>query len=410
MDYKTIIYDVKTFLKWTAIAVLMGTVLGVVGTVFHKAVELATQIRTDNMFIVALLPVGGIIIVLLYHFTKMDDDEGTNTILKSVSTIEIIPPLWQAPLIFVSTIITHLFGGSAGREGAALQLGGSIGNGLGKMLHLGKKESGVVTMCGMSAGFSALFGTPVTAAVFSMEVASIGVMHYAAIVPCMISAVVGTGVARFFGVHAESFDVAVVPRVSVASVLQVILLGALCAVLSILFCTVMHKSHKLYEKYIPNKLLRIAVGGAIVAILTFILGTTDYNGAGMNIIEKAVNGDAFAFAFILKIIFTALTLGAGYKGGEIVPTLFIGATFGAVAAPLLGLPAQFGAAAGMAALFCGVTNCPVSSVIISIELFGTEGLPLYAIAVGVSYMLSGYGGLYSSQKIMYSKFEDGVRI
>ncbi len=409
MDYKTIFYNIKAFLKWTAIAVLMGAVLGVVGTVFHKAVTLATELRTDNMFIIALLPVGGIIIVLLYHFTRMDDDEGTNTILKSVSTIEIIPPLWQAPLIFVSTVITHLFGGSAGREGAALQLGGSIGNGLGRLLRLNKKESGIVTMCGMSAGFSALFGTPVTAAVFSMEVASIGVMHYAAIVPCMISAVVGAGVARFFGVHAEHFDVLQVPELGIASVIQVVLLGVLCALLSIAFCHTMHYTHKIYEKYIPNKIVRIVSGGAIVAILTFILGTTDYNGAGMNVIEKAVSGDAFAFAFILKIIFTALTLGAGYKGGEIVPTLFIGATFGAVAAPILGLPAQFGAAAGMAALFCGVTNCPVSSVIISIELFGTEGLALYAIAVAVSYMLSGYGGLYSSQKIMYSKFEDGVR-
>lgn len=409
MIYKTVFYNIKAFFKWLVIAVLMGVVIGAVGALFHHAIELVTQFRIANNFVVALLPVGGLAIVLLYHFAKMDNDEGTNTVLKSVSTVEIVPPLWQAPLIFISTVITHLFGGSAGREGAALQLGGSIGNGLSGLLRLDKKQSGIVTMCGMSAGFSALFGTPVTAAVFAMEVASIGVMHYAAIVPCVISAVVGTGVASLLGVHAEAFVVSNVPQMNITSILQIVLLGGLCALLSVFFCGTMHQTQKLYEKYISNKYIRIFVGGIVVAVLTFVLGTGDYNGAGMNVIEKAVEGDAFAFAFLLKIIFTALTLGAGYKGGEIVPTLFIGATFGAVVAPFLGLSPQFGASVGMIALFCGVTNCPVSSVFLSIELFGATGLPLYATAVAVSYMLSGYGGLYSSQKILYSKFEDRVR-
>ncbi len=393
------------FLKWFAIAILTGVVLGIVGTAFHFAVEWATELRMHNMFIIAFLFAGGLVIAFLYHITHMEKDKGTNMVLESVDHTDITPPLWQAPLIFISTVITHLFGGSVGREGAALQLGGSIGNGIGRLLHLEKNDSGVASMCGMSASFSALFGTPITAAVFSMEVTSVGFMHYAAIVPCVVAAVVGDKVASLFGIEPTAFAVMGIPEISVLTIVKVGILGIMCALVGTIFCETMHKTHKLYEKYLPNAYLRIAVGGIIVSALTFIIGTGDYNGAGMDVIARAISGDAVIWAFALKIIFTALTMGAGYKGGEIVPTLFIGATFGAVFAPALGLDPSFGGAAAMAALFCGVTNCPLSSILISIELFGVSGMPLYAIAVAVSYMLSGNGGLYSSQRVIGSKYK-----
>lgn len=404
MDIKKKIEHCSIFLKWFALALVIGITLGVIGTVFHLLLEWATEARMHNKFIIAFLFAGGLVIAFLYHITHMEKDKGTNTVLDAVEKKNKMVPLRQAPLIFISTIITHLFGGSAGREGAALQIGGSVGNGIGKLFRLDKKDSGIATMCGMSASFSALFGTPVTAAVFSMEVTSVGMMHYAAIVPCVVAAVVGTNVASLFGISPTSFSIVGVPVIGVITVFKVCILGVLCAFVSSLFCKIMHITHELYEKQIKNTYLRIAVGGVIVSALTFLIGTTDYNGAGMDVIERAISGDVFVLAFLLKIIFTALTLGAGYKGGEIVPTLFIGATFGAMFAPVLGLSASFGGAIGMAALFCGVTNCPLSSILISVELFGIEGLPLYATAVAVSYMLSGRGGLYTSQRIMSSKY------
>lgn len=395
----------KTFAKWLLISATLGIILGLIGTAFHILIEYATEFRTKYPVTIAFLPVGGIMIVLLYKLTGMEKDKGTNIVLQSVRSREELPPLRQAPLIFISTVITHLFGGSAGREGAALQLGGSIGNYVGKKLKLDEHDARIITMCGMSAAFSALFGTPLTAAIFSMEVVSVGIMYYAAIVPCVISALAGCYISSVFGIAPTAFTVLNVPTLDPISILQSVLLGILCALLSGVFCFALHKTAYLYNKYIPNRIVEIIAGGAIVAALTFALRTFDYNGAGMNVIENAINGNVRPEAFLLKIIFTALTLGAGYKGGEIVPTLFVGATFGGIAAPLFGMSASFGAAAGMTALFCGVTNCPLSSILLSIELFGAKGLPLFGAVIAVSYMLSGYTGLYSAQKIVYSKMK-----
>ena len=258
-------------------------------------------------------------------------------------------------------------------------------------------------MCGMSAAFSALFGTPVTSVIFSMEVITVGVMHYSAIVPCILSAIIGTKIAMLCGIPPTAFEISVIPDFGTLAVTNVIILSILCGVLSIVFCITMHKSAHLYKHYIHNSILRGFVGGVIVVILTYIVGTYDYNGAGMNIIELALKGEARQEAFLIKIIFTALTLGAGFRGGEIVPSFFIGSTFGCVIGAILGLHPSFAAAIGLVAVFCGVTNCPLSSIILSIELFGGDGIVFFTLACGVSYMLSGYYGLYSEQKIMYSK-------
>ena len=391
-----------SFVKWIIIAAVVGAFVGIVGVFFHICVEKATEIRVEMPWLIWLLPIGGAAIVFLYKKTGMEKDRGTNLILDAVRSNEPLN-IKTAPLIFVSTVITHLFGGSSGREGAALQIGGSIASYVGTHIKLDEKDQRIITMCGMAAGFSALFGTPVAAVVFAMEVVSVGVMYYSAIVPCIIASAVGAYIASLFAIAPTSFSViGSIPTIELLTIFKVIVLAVLCAAVSMLFCLTLKKTHKLYDK-IPNKTVAAIVGGLAVAILTFIIGTTDYNGAGMDVIGRAVAGEAEYEAFILKIIFTALTLGAGFKGGEIVPTLFVGATFGNVAGKLLGLGGSFGAGLGMAALFCGVTNCPLTSLILSIELFGTEGLIYYAVACAVSYKLSGYYGLYSAQKIVYSK-------
>lgn len=389
------------FLKNVIIATVVGITVGLVSVAFHFAVEKATELRAEYSLLLWLLPLGGVAIVWLYQKSGMEKDRGTNFVLEAVRDNNELT-IKTAPLIFISTVITHLFGGSSGREGAALQLGGSIASYIGKVIKLDEHEQRMITMCGMSAGFSAVFGTPITAVIFAMEVVSVGVMHYAAIVPCVISAAVGVYVAKLFGVAEPGFNITGIPEICTGSILRVIALGMLCAVISMLFCLTLKKTHVLYEK-IHNKMLAAFVGGAIVIGLTYLFGTTDYNGAGMGVITAAASGEARPEAFILKIILTAATLGAGFKGGEIVPTLFVGATFGNVAGGILGLDPSFGAALGMIALFCGVTNCPLTSLILSVELFGSKGLLFYAIASAVSYRLSGYYGLYSSQKIVYSK-------
>lgn len=393
------------FASWMCAGLAIGFVVGLVGIAFHLTLEWATEFRTAHPMLLWLLPLGGLAIVLAYRWAGMEKDRGTNFILVAVRSNEPVT-FKTAPLIFFSTAVTHLLGGSAGREGAALQLGGSIASSFGRMWELNEKETRIMTMCGMAAGFSALFGTPLTSVVFAMEVITVGVMHYSAIVPCTVAALVASVMSQAVGIRPTAFTILNIPEnITLEYGFGVVVLGVACALISILFCITMEHTAHAYKKYIPNPMLRIFVGGCIIIALTYLVGCRDYNGAGMDIITKALHGDAKAEAFLLKIIFTALTLGAGFKGGEIVPTFFIGATFGCMAGPLIGMPPEFAASLCMTATFCAVTNCPLASVILSIELFGFHSIGYYALCCAVSYMLSGYYGLYSEQKIMYSKVE-----
>ena len=393
----------KGFLRWLVLSCLMGLGIGAVAVIFHLGIDLVTELRMTHPILLLALPAVGVVIVGLYQICGMAHDRGTNQIFVCVRSATPVR-LRTAPLIFISTILTHLAGGSAGREGAALQLGGSMAAAVGRAIRLDEKDERIMVMCGMSAAFSALFGTPLTAAIFSLEVVSVGVMYYAAIVPCLFSALTALEVAKFMGLPPAGYTVTGIADVSMLSMGQAALMGGACALLSILFCKAMHTAPHLYDRITKKPLLRAALGGLIIFTLTTLVGSQDYNGAGGHIITQALAGEARPEAFLLKILFTAVTLGAGFRGGEIVPILFTGATFGCVAGPLAGLSPSFGAALAMAALFCGATNCPISSMLLAFELFGGQSLPLFALCCWVSYMLSGYFGLYAEQKIVYSKF------
>lgn len=395
---------IGTSLKWVIFSIVSGVSVGCVGTLFYFGMSFVTLIRRRYPSILFLLPLGGVIIVALYRIMHDEKDTGTNLVLSAIHSDDNLP-LRMAPLIFISTLITHLFGGSAGREGAALQLGGSIGNALGKLFRFDDKDKHIMIMCGMSAAFSALFGTPMAAAIFSMEVVSVGIMYYAALVPCVISALIARGIAASFGVVPEVFNIQALPRFSIKTAILISFLAILCAAVSIFFCMMLHQSEHLYKRFFKNPYLRIFVGGCIIILLTLIVGNQDYNGTGMSIIADCIKGSVRPEAFFLKMLFTALTLGAGYKGGEIVPSFFIGASFGCLFGSLIGFSPSLCAAVGMTAVFCGVTNCPITSLLISFELFGYDGMPYFLLAIAFSYMLSGYYGLYSSQKIIYSKYK-----
>lgn len=396
---------IKVFFRWLVLGCITGGVVGVIGTAFSYAITFATGFRKEHDLIILGLPFAGLVIVFLYRLCKDYEDKGTNLVIKSIQEGDNLP-ITKAPLIFISTTLSHLFGGSTGRESAALQMGGSIGYNLGRLFRLKEGNVKIITMCGMSAAFSALFGTPMTAAFMAMEIENVGVMYYSALVPCVLSALVASGVAQLFGATGEVFTVNIVPEFTPYQAFFTAILAILCAIVSVVFCEILKLSGKTYKKIFPNPYLRIFAGGLIVVALTFISGTRYYNGAGMDVIEMALEGKAPYPAFFFKMIFTALTLGAGYKGGEIVPALYIGATFGSLYSQIFGFNPALCAAIGMGALFCGVTNCPISSLFICFELFGFKGMPYYLLAIALSYTFSGYHSLYSSQKIVYSKFHN----
>jgi len=399
--------DLWGFLRRALFAVAIGVLVGAVGVAFHYAVHTVTHWRGEYPCLILLLPLGGVAIVLLYQICGMSKDRGTNLVLVAVREAEPMK-LRTAPLIFLSTVLTHLVGGSAGKEGAALQLGASISNKLAHCLGMGQEERRILTVCGMSAAFSALFGTPLTAALFSLEVVHVGVMQYAALVPALTSSLTAFLLAGAWGVAPTAFPLAAAPALSPLALFQTAAVGVLCAALAVVFCLATHGAGRLYGRFLPNPLLRAAVGGLLVLGLTLLFGgpqVQTYNGSGDTLVGLAVAGGAKLppWTFAVKLLFTALTLGAGFRGGEIVPTLACGAAFGCAAAPLLGLDPSFGAALGTVSTFCGVTNCPISSLLLAYELFGGKGMPLFALGIFVAYRLSGYGGLYSEQQIVYAK-------
>ena len=394
-----------TFGKWFLLSVVIAAVCGGVGCVFHMLIEKATELREEYDFIIYFLPVGGVIIVAAYHLLKQEKIDGTNYVIRSIRKDGSIP-FTMAPGIMIGTVLTHFFGGSAGREGAALQLGGSLGSSLGKLFRLDEKDMQTVVLCGMSAVFTALFGTPLTAVIFVLEVVSVGTIYYSAIVPCVFSSVLAYFLTLLLGIEPISYTLALVPEIEAVSLLQTMGLGIVFALASILLCICFSKGHELLHKLIKNDYIRIMAGGAVVVLLTLLLGTHDYNGAGMGIVDNAIlNGTARPEAFILKILFTVITLGCGFKGGEIVPTFFVGATLGCTVAPLIGMDPGFGAAMGLVGVFCGATNAPLASIMLSIELFGVQGLPFFALICSICFMLSGYFSLYKSQIIVYDKLK-----
>lgn len=387
------------FLKWTGLALLVGAVCGLIGTAFHYSIHIAGELREDHSWLIFLLPVGGAAIVLLYSLLKQRITLGTDQLFHSIHTKKTVP-LVMAPLIYLGTFITHLLGGSAGREGAALQLGGSMGSSIGVFLKLKNEESRTLALMGMGALFSALFGTPLAAAIFVMEVLALGHMVYSSFVPCLIASLAAYGVSLLLGVSGESFALAAVPSFGAVPLLQAAALAIVCAVLSIAFCKLMHLSNKAAVKYLKNPYIRAILGGAAIAALTLAVGTRDYNGAGSHVIKRAIEqGQARPWDFALKFLFTAITLSSGFKGGEIVPTFFVGAAFGCTVGPLLGMDAGFAAALALIAVFCGNTNCPIASLLLAMELFGGKGLPFFALACAISYMLSGNISLYHNQLI-----------
>lgn len=392
----------KIFLKWGLLGMLMGGIGGFLGAFFHHALHFVTHIRGEHPWLILLLPVGGLLTIVIYRLFRLRNNRGTNEIIDAILNGDPVNPM-IAPVIFLATATTHLFGGSAGREGAALQLGGSTASLLGRLLKLNENERTVLTMAGMSAVFAGLFGTPLTATFFCMEFVSVGTVFSPALLPCYLAAFMASRVSASLGVHAETFLLEEAVPFTFTVNWQMLVLSVLVGLLGIVMCYLFHEAEHFAAKRLPNPWVRILVGGVLIAALTLLVGDHRYNGAGMDMALKAVGGEADWYDFLIKLLFTAVTLSAGFKGGEIVPTFCIGATFGCLVGNLIGLDPGFAAALGLVGLFCSVTNSPFASIMLSIEMFGGTNMQLFAFTCVIAFVISGNWGLYASQIIQFSK-------
>ncbi len=384
---------VKEVLKWILLSLGTGLIAGALGALFFHALTLVTRLRSENGWLLFLLCIGGVVTVKLYN-TLGVSGLGTDSALEYVKSGKRVSPL-LVPAVFSGTVLTHLFGGSAGREGAALQMGAGVSAFLSNQFKLNDEESRILTIGSMSAFFSALFDTPLAAAVFTLEAVFSKKRTFKALFPTLLSSFVAFFIGKALLVEGERFDLEL-PRFSFDLICKTLTLIVFASAICILFVYSLHKTKEVFKKYFKNAYVRIVIGAVLVILFTLIEGSRDYNGGGMEIVKRIFESSAVKNeAFILKLIFTAITVGAGFKGGEIVPTFFIGATFGGMFALMLGVSAPFGAALGMAALFGGATNCPLAASLICCEMFGFKGILYFAAAAFITYILSGKKRLYN---------------
>lgn len=378
-------------------AVITSVLCGGVGALFAHTLKFANNTFLSFNWLVYLLPLGGILTVLLFKLFKLEG-KNIHTVFSDVKNDGETPFLLSVA-IFIGTAITQFFGGSAGKEGAALQIGSGIASPIAHKLKLRQNNHKILLLCGMTAMFSAVFTAPLTALAFGLEIIYISRKFYLkAVLPLAVSSLLAYGVALLLGVHPERFVLHALPEFSALSFLKIAGLILVCAAVCILFCLALHLTGNLFKKLFKNTYLRVIIGGVLVIGLTVLVGNDDYNGGGMHVIERVIEtGSVFYFAFLFKIIFTAITNASGFKGGEIVPALFVGATLGAAVGSLLGLPPSFAAAVGMVALFCGATKCTVAAFMLGLEFFGMGGIGYFALAAVLSRAVTANIGLYTGK-------------
>lgn len=364
----------------------------------------ATDTREAHKWLIALLPVAGLLVGLMYRYLGTSVEAGNNLILDEIHAPQRTIPIRMTPLILIGTFITHLFGGSAGREGTAIQTGASLADQLGRPFGMDSRERRVLLMAGISAGFASVFGTPLAGAVFGLEVLAIGAVSYDAIAPCFLAAFVGDFTTHRWGVHHTLYQVTNVPALGAKGLLWAAIAGAIFGLAGMGFARLTHAVGHLFKRHIAWAPLRPFVGGIVVALGVLVVGTTRYIGLGIPTIQAAFGPRHAPQDWLLKLLFTAVTLGAGFKGGEVTPLFYIGATLGNALAYLLPMPPSLLAGMGFVAVFAGAANTPIASALMAIELFGAEAGAYAALACVFSYLFSGRVGIYTSQRKGMGKY------
>ena len=394
-------------LKWLLLAFVVAVLAGSASAGFLYALDWATRTRLAHAWLIWLLPMAGFAVGWLYLRYGSSVEGGANLLIDEIHDPKKIIPLRMAPLVLGGTVISHLFGASVGREGTAVQMGGALADQLTRMFRLNNEDRRIILMAGISAGFASVFGTPLAGALFGLEVLAIGRLRYEAMLPCLLAAIIADQVVLLWGpllhIGHTHYAVPLIPALSAWTLCAMVIAGVLFGVTGKLFAQATHGLSGLMKRKIAYAPLRPLAGGLVIALAVWLLGTDKYIGLGIPTIVDALQGPLPAYDFLAKMAFTIVSLGTGFKGGEVTPLFFIGATLGNALAPLLHQPVALLAAIGFVAVFAGAANTPIASTLMAMELFGAEIGVYAAIACVVAYLFSGHAGIYRAQRSGHAK-------